>query len=330
MSAWIPRTATPKSPCVPRKLPLNSANRPHRTPLRTPKRRHGETTRRFSLGCPRFEAELCAVTHAVPPLPMQSRHWCATYSGAAHNCRHVARNMSAVFDLVDGIRTPQVDCRALFGGELRSQNKRPMVQLVANHFGTQVIGCRLKGFRIGRGQEGIIVLAETDVLTPQFALNEVVAVNVVSGLKRKKRADAHHHWAEDFIADIEIQMREARGSFANQTIVRIIGGVLGHQRPETVAPLHALQDEIHAITVLPLHALEVGPNVIFFSDALLGPLHRNPLFARESFNPSFVFVSSLRQRFFCDRVNFLYIPKELDHVFLSDHESQISLYDYAI
>src|SRR6266516_6418208 len=88
MSAWIPRTATPKSPCVPRKLPLNSANRPHRTPLRTPKRRHGETTRRFSLGCPRFEAELCALTHAVPPLPMQSRHWCATYSGAAHNCRN--------------------------------------------------------------------------------------------------------------------------------------------------------------------------------------------------------------------------------------------------
>ena len=54
------------------------------------------------------------------------------------------------------------------------------------------------------------------------------------------------------------------------------------------------------------------------------------MFARESFNPSFVFVSSLRQRFFCDRVNFLDIPKEMDHVFLSDQERQISLDDDAI
>src|SRR6266705_544342 len=83
------------------------------------------------------------------------------------------------------------------------------------------------------------------------------------------------------------------------------------------------------MTVLTLHTFQMRPNVVFLADALLRPLHRNPLFAREGFNPALVLVGSFRQRFLCDRVDFLDVPKKMNHVLLADQQRQVSLDDDA-
>jgi len=70
----------------------------------------------------------------------------------------------AVFQLVQGIATPQVDGGPVFLGELGPQNQGPIVQALADNLGTQSICGGLQGFGIGDPEEGIVILVEADAL----------------------------------------------------------------------------------------------------------------------------------------------------------------------
>jgi hypothetical protein len=45
----------------------------------------------------------------------------------------------------------------------------------------------LQCLRVGDGQEGVVILAKADLLAAELLLDEVVAVQIVSGLKGKER-----------------------------------------------------------------------------------------------------------------------------------------------
>ena len=154
--------------------------------------------------------------------------------------------VAAVFDLADGIEATQVHRRPLAFGKLRPQDKRPVFEPPADDFGSEAIcGC-LQSLRIGDGQKGVVVLAESDLLTVQFLLDKVVAIQIVGGLKGKEGGRAHHHRSQRLVADVEIVVGEAAALAAQDAAVGIGGGKARHGRAERLALLHAFQNEVDA------------------------------------------------------------------------------------
>src|SRR5260370_9875595 len=93
--------------------------------------------------------------------------------------------VAAVLDLGDGIETGEVHLGAFLFGELRSQDERPVVELLANDGGAQSVGGGLQGRQVVDSEEGIVILLETDSSALQFALNERVTVKPVGGVEGK-------------------------------------------------------------------------------------------------------------------------------------------------
>src|SRR6185437_4146376 len=102
----------------------------------------------------------------------------------------------------------------------------PVIQTLANSSSVQSVRRSLQCLHIGGPQKGIVVLPKADAPALEFAFHEMMTVDVIRGLKGKKRAHTHHHRAEYFIPYIEVQMGEPRRPLANRPIVRIGGGVL--------------------------------------------------------------------------------------------------------
>ena len=122
--------------------------------------------------------------------------------------------VAAVLDLGDGVEARQVHAAALLLGELRSQDERPVVELLADDLRAEPVGGGLQRRDIVDGQEGVVVFAKADLLSVQFLLHERVAVEPVRGLEREERGHAHDDRPEDFIADVEVVMGEAAASDA--------------------------------------------------------------------------------------------------------------------
>src|SRR5919108_2546109 len=89
-------------------------------------------------------AQMCPNLRA-PPRQSGCANMAATYSGRAHNCDFVPRNKTAVLDLSDGIKAGEIHLAAFLFGELRPQDERPVVELLADDGGTQPIGGGLQG-----------------------------------------------------------------------------------------------------------------------------------------------------------------------------------------
>ena len=54
----------------------------------------------------------------------------------------------------------------------------------------------------------------------------------------------------------------------DDAVVGILGGKLGHLRSERAAHFHARENEVDAVWIAALHALEKGPGAILFAYAL--------------------------------------------------------------
>src|SRR5271157_6434315 len=80
--------------------------------------------------------------------------------------------VAAVFDLIEGVGTAQVDGSALPFGELRTQHQRPVIQALANGEGVELVGCSLQGHRVSSPQECVVVFAEANALPLEFTLHE--------------------------------------------------------------------------------------------------------------------------------------------------------------
>lgn len=174
----------------------------------------------------------------------------------------------AVLNLVEGVRSAQLDRRPLLLGELRPEHQRPVVEPLANDLGVEPVGRRLQRVQIGRPQKGVIVLAEPDAAALEFAGDDVVSVEVVGGLEREEGPDTHHERPDDLVPDVEVIMGVARTLSRHDPVVRVVGGVLRDADAELRPLLQALEDEVHPEPVLPLHLLTVGSDIVFFLELL--------------------------------------------------------------
>ena len=90
--------------------------------------------------------------------------------------------------------------------------------------------------------------------TVEFLLDEAVAVEVIGGLEGEERGHTHHHGAENFIADVEVVVREAAALVGENAVMRVLGGVFRQADAEGRPLLHALEDEIDAVGIVLCHS----------------------------------------------------------------------------
>ncbi len=189
--------------------------------------------------------------------------------------------IAAVLDLMSGVETVQIHSASLPLGELRPQQKRPVIQALADHLSGKAVGGALEGGGVVNGEEGIVVLSEADLGPVHFLFDEGVAVEIVGGLEREECRHAHHHRPQRFVPQVEIVVHETAALLGQDAVVGIIGGELGLGAAEAGSLLHGLEDEVDAVLARPLHAAQPGAHVLFLANSLLRPFHRRFVIAGE-------------------------------------------------
>ena len=104
-----------------------------------------------------------------------------------------------------------------------------IIQARADDLGAQSIGDRLQRLGIGNPEEGIVVFAETDALTLEFAGDEGVTVDPVADWEGEKGAHAQDHGAEHFIANVKVIVGIGGPAPFEDAVMRIIGRVVPRQ-----------------------------------------------------------------------------------------------------
>jgi hypothetical protein len=94
--------------------------------------------------------------------------------------------VATVFDLGDGVEAREIHLAALAFGELRSEDEGPVVELFADGRRAQPIGGGLQGGDIIHGEEGVVVLVESDPFAVQFLFEERVSVEPVGRMEGKE------------------------------------------------------------------------------------------------------------------------------------------------
>jgi hypothetical protein len=117
---------------------------------------------------------------------------------------------------------------AFLVGELGSENKRPVVEALADDGGAQFVGGLLQGRDIVNGEECVVVLAKANACTIELLLDVVVAVEVIRRLERKEGCHPHDHGTQDFIADVEVVVGEAALLAGQDAVIGILGRELRH------------------------------------------------------------------------------------------------------
>src|SRR5882672_4730667 len=157
---------------------------------------------------------------------------------------------------------------------------------------------------------------------------KLVPVEVVGGLERKERGDPHHHRAQGFVAEVEVVVREAAALAGEDAVIWILGGVFGDADAKARPLLHALEDEVDAVGVVPGHAALPGQDMVFLAHAFLGPFDRQPMIAGEGFHPVLVVGGALAQDLLADdryadhlteKVHDLLGPREPAEVAVNDN-----------
>jgi hypothetical protein len=102
-------------------------------------------------------------------------------------------------------------------------------------------------------QECVVIFAKADLRSVELLLDEAVAVEVIRRLEGKERRHPHDDGAEDFIADVEVVVGETALLAGQNAVSGILGRKLRHGDAEARSLLHALEDEVDAVGVLPQH-----------------------------------------------------------------------------
>src|SRR3984893_2484832 len=101
--------------------------------------------------------------------------------------------------------------------------------------------------------------ALSDLRKPIFARLSSCSIKlwpfeVIRCLEGEKRRHTHDNGTENFIADVEVIVREAAPLASQDAVVGILGGILRHGDTEGRPLLHALEDEVDAVDILPDHS----------------------------------------------------------------------------
>jgi len=108
--------------------------------------------------------------------------------------------------------------------------------LFADDRRTEPVGGSLQGRDIVDGEEGVIVLAETDSAFHEFPLDERMTVEPIGGVEREEGGHANDDGSQDLIPDIEVGMREAAALMRQDAVVGVLGGIFRHTDAECPTP----------------------------------------------------------------------------------------------
>jgi len=164
------------------------------------------------------------------------------------------------------------------------------------------------------GKEGIVVLGEAYVGPDELALDEAVAVEVVSGLERQERGHPHHHRAEHLVADVEVVVGEAAALMREDAVIWVLAGIFRRADAERRSLLHALEDEVNPVGVVLHHAAQPGPHMVFLAHALLGPFDRRVVIAGEGLHPVPVVGGALAQDLLAHHRDADHLAEEVRHL----------------
>jgi hypothetical protein len=87
-------------------------------------------------------------------------------------------------------------------------------------------------------------------------------LRLVGGLEREERGDPDHQRAQGFVAKVEVLVRETAALAGEDPVIRILGGVFGDADAKARPLLHALEDEVDAVSVVPRHAPLPGQDYV--------------------------------------------------------------------
>src|ERR1700752_1543849 len=184
-------------------------------------------------------------------------------------------------------------CLRSLAGEFRAKDEGPVVEPLANDVGAQLIGRSLQGGHVVDRQKGVVILAEANFGVSELMLDEAVAVEVVRGSEREERGHTHHHRTEHFVVDVEIVVGEAAPLVGEDAVVGVLGGIFLYGDAEGWVDLHALENEVYAVSVLSHHSALPAAHEILLANALLGPFNGDATIAGEGLNPILVAVGAL-------------------------------------
>src|SRR5271165_1114751 len=238
--------------------------------------------------------------------------------------------VAAVFDLGDRVEARQAESGALLGGELRTQDQRPVVEAFADDLRAQPIGGGLQRGNVIDREKGVVDLAEADLGSVQLLLDEAVAIEVIRGLERQERGDPHDHRAEGFVADVEVVVGEATALTRQDAIIGVLGGVFWYGDAKGRPLLHALEDVIDTVVLRPRHAALPRLDMVFLAHALFGPFDRDAMIACEGFHPVLVVSSALAQDLLADHGNANDLMEEVHHPLGARQSAEVAVYDDAV
>src|SRR6266436_1226880 len=238
--------------------------------------------------------------------------------------------VAAILNLGDRVKAREIELLALLGGELRSQDQGPVVELLADDLRAEFVGGGLQRGDVVDGEEGVVGLAEADLRALQLLLDEAVPVEVVGGLERKERGDPNHHRAQGFVGEVEVVVREAAALAGEDAVIWIPRFREGRLLVAYVGTLMRKLGpcEVDAVGVVPGHAALPGQDMVFLAHAFLGSFDRQPMIAGEGFHPVLVVGGALAQDLLADdryadhlteKVHDLLGPREPAEVAVNDN-----------
>ena len=135
-----------------------------------------------------FAAQLLSQAHAEEFRDPVGRQAPKAYLAAALEDfmdREVALKdeVAAVLDLPDGVKARQVHLFTLGLRELRSQDQRPVVELLLNDLWAKPVGGSLQRRHVVDGQKCVIVFAEGDVGSLKFLFDEGVTIEIIGSME---------------------------------------------------------------------------------------------------------------------------------------------------
>src|ERR1700756_2563642 len=94
--------------------------------------------------------------------------------------------------------------------------------------------------------------------------------------------------------------------------------------------LHALEDEVDAVGVVPDHAALPGQDMVFLAHALLGPFDRQPMIAGEGFHPGLVVGGAPPEDLFVHHRNADHVTEEVQHLLGPRQPAEVAVNDNAV
>ena len=120
------------------------------------------------------------------------------------------------------------------------------------------------------GEEGIVILVESDSGALEFPLDEGVTVEPVGGVEGEETGHSDDDRSQNLVADVEVVVGEAAALVREDAVVGVLGGILWDADAEGAALFHAFEDEVDTVGPAFFHAAQCGQHVVLLAESFFG------------------------------------------------------------